>query len=294
MFLSCSCMGSLDAQDVDTSNGSPLREFQVSSEDLPGHGTLREQPFTLPLPFNSVSRASSRKRIVALLEGLSLGEYVAMAAASAQVQHLQRQDVRLLTLTGHGGVGKTRLGLQVAAESSEQFKGHAHALHYLALAEEAAPNLVGPRSAVWLKRLEREHDNLRAALEWSLEPAQVGSNPDMALRFCETLREFWEVYGFYREGRAALEQALAYYEGVSTSARASALGAAFADCLGNRHREEELLQESLDLYRELGDTRGIASSLQGLAWVLSRKGASIAALQLFELFYARKTLWTYQ
>jgi predicted ATPase len=161
----------------------------------------------------------------------------------------------------------------------------AHALYYLALAEEAAPNLAGPRSAVWLKRLEREHDNLRAALEWALEPEQTGSSPDLALRFCVTLREFWEVRGLYSEGRAFLEQALARCEGASTSVRASALGAAaaFAEWLGDFHLSEELRQESLILYRQLGDTRGIASSLQGLAWIVWRRGANIAvALQMEE------------
>jgi predicted ATPase/DNA-binding CsgD family transcriptional regulator len=176
-------------------------------------------------------------------------------------------------------------GLECLAASREiDTTRTAHATYYFALAEEAAPNLAGPRSTDWLQRLEREHDNLRAALAWSLEPAQTASSPDLALRFCTTLREFWDVRGFYNEGRAFLEQALADCEGASTSARASALGAAaaFADCLGDIPREEEQWQESLVLYRELGDTRGIASSFLGLAWVHSRKGASIAALQLLE------------
>jgi predicted ATPase/class 3 adenylate cyclase len=160
-----------------------------------------------------------------------------------------------------------------------------HAFYYLALAEEAAPELTGSHSAVWLKRLEREHDNLRAALAWSLEPEQAASNPDMALRCCATLKEFWEVRGFYNEGRAFLEQALAHCQGASTSARASALSAAavFTVWLSDLHRAEALWQESLGLYRELGDTRGIASSLQELAWIVSRKGSNIAmALQLLE------------
>jgi predicted ATPase len=177
-------------------------------------------------------------------------------------------------------------GLEALASSQEMdATRQAHASYYLALAEEAAPNLVGPRSAVWLKRLEREHDNLRAALAWSLEPAQTGSSPDLALRFGETLREFWEVRGFYTEGRAFLEQALAQCAGASTSARAKALGAAasFADWLGDFHRAEKLWQESLNLYRELGDTRGIASSLRRLAWIVWRRGANIAVvLQLLE------------
>ena len=176
-------------------------------------------------------------------------------------------------------------GLECLTASKEmEATRRAHALYYFALADEAAPKLVGPRSAKWSQRLEREHDNLRAALEWSLEPAQTGSNPDLALRFCATLKEFWEVRGLYSEGRTFLEQALADCKGASTAARASALGAAaaFAEWLVDMPRQEELVQESLSLYRELGDTRGIASSLQGLAWVHSRKGASIAALQLLE------------
>ena len=101
--------------------------------------------------------------------------------------------------------GLERLTASGEMEATRQ----AHAFYYFALAEEAAPELTGPRSAVWLQRLEREHDNLRAALEWSLEPEQTGSSPDMALRFCETLREFWDVRGHNSEGRAFLEQALA-------------------------------------------------------------------------------------
>jgi predicted ATPase/class 3 adenylate cyclase len=160
----------------------------------------------------------------------------------------------------------------------------AHASYYLALAEEAAPELNGPLTAVWLRRLEREHDNLRAALEWSLEPEQTGSSPDMALRFCYMLREFWEVRGLYSQGRAFLEPALARCTGASASARANALGAAahLADWLGDFHRAETLWQEGLSLRRELGDTRGIASYLQGLAWIASRKGDQIAARQLSE------------
>jgi len=174
-------------------------------------------------------------------------------------------------------------GLEALAASREMdTTRRAHAFYYLALAEEAAPELTGPRSAVWLQRLEGEHDNLRAALAWSLEPAQTASSPDMALRFCEMLREFWEVRGHNSEGRAFLEQALADCEGASTSARARALSAAaaFADWLGDYH-EEELLQEALVLYRELGDTRGIASSLSGLAG-LSRTNNIAAAYSMLE------------
>src|SRR5207248_9957277 len=66
-------------------------------------------------------------------------------------------------------------GLECLAASREmEATRQTHATYYLALAEEGAPKHTGPQQAVWLERLEREYGNLRAALQWSLEPAQAG------------------------------------------------------------------------------------------------------------------------
>jgi predicted ATPase/class 3 adenylate cyclase/DNA-binding CsgD family transcriptional regulator len=157
----------------------------------------------------------------------------------------------------------------------------AHAAYYYALVEEAVQVAKGFHlanlSREWLERLEREHDNLRATLSWSLEPVQAGPRLETALRLGEALVGFWWVRGFYSEGRAFLEQALARSEGVAASVRARALGAAadFAIIQGDFGRAEVLWQESLVLSRELGNTRGIVSSLQGLGWIAQRKGNNI-------------------
>jgi predicted ATPase len=170
-------------------------------------------------------------------------------------------------------------GLEVLSTSGEmEAARQAHAAYYLMLAEEAARELKGPQQAVWLERLEQEHDNLQATLSWSLEPKQAGSRSEIALRLVVALEEFWVVRGLYSEARAFLEQVLVGSAGVATSARVRALRAAadFASLQSDNDRAEALCQESLVLSRQLGDTRGIAESLRLLAWIASMKGATIA------------------
>ncbi|MBA2534363.1 MAG: hypothetical protein H0V21_05090 [Rubrobacter sp.] len=95
-----------------------------------------------------------------------------------------------------------------------------HAGFFLALAEEAEPELFGPRDVEWFECLEVEHDNMRAALSWALERAEA----ELGLRLGGALWPFWEAHGHYREGRRWLEEALEK-EGRSTSGmvRAKAL-----------------------------------------------------------------------
>jgi predicted ATPase len=105
----------------------------------------------------------------------------------------------------------------------------AHAAYYLQLVEEAKPELVGPQQTEWLERLEREHDNLRAALSWWL--VQAGgegdrSSHEMALALSTAVWQFWEVRGHYSEGRTFLERVLVVSEGSVTTYRLKALKAA--------------------------------------------------------------------
>ena len=97
--------------------------------------------------------------------------------------------------------------------------GGRHVRHYLALAEEAEPELRGARHGAWLGRLEIEHDNLRAALRWTLEREEA----ELALRLGGALGEFWYLSGQVSEGRQWLEQALAQRDGTSEFAQAKAL-----------------------------------------------------------------------
>jgi predicted ATPase/class 3 adenylate cyclase len=81
----------------------------------------------------------------------------------------------------------------------------AHAAYYCALVEQAEPELGGPDAAVWLDRLEREHDNLRAALSW----ARVRGEVEMGLRLVSAAGRFWATRGYLGEGCAWVESMLA-------------------------------------------------------------------------------------
>src|SRR5947208_9482266 len=94
---------------------------------------------------------------------------------------------------------------------------------------------------------------------------------EIALRLGGALRQFWYMRSYFSEGRDFLERALTLRDGVAASVRAKALFAAtrLNVSLGYLDRAEARCEESLALYRELGDTAGIASSfhlLASIAW----------------------------
>jgi len=147
----------------------------------------------------------------------------------------------------------------VAAGEDETVRQR-HRDWYLQFAENAEPELQGPALESWLARLEAEHDNIRAALDWckTTEP-----NPEYGLRLAGAVWHFWEVRGYLTEGREWLESALTKGAGMLSSARVKALNGAgiLALVQGDFPRAVALGEESLNLSRTLGDKRGIASCL---------------------------------
>jgi len=183
-------------------------------------------------------------------------------------------------------------GLDVLAASGEmEATQHAHAAYYLRLAEEAERGLEGPQQVIWLERLEHDFDNLRAAMRWSLEQARAdsagnssGNTGELALRFGGALQQFWIIRGHVTEGRTFLEEALASSAAIETPGRAKALKAAARLALvqGDYQQGEVQCEESLALFRELGDTKGEAFSLYLLGIVAWRRGNSDTARELSE------------
>jgi non-specific serine/threonine protein kinase len=151
----------------------------------------------------------------------------------------------------------------------------------LELAETAAQKLGGPEQAVWLERLETEHDNLRAALAWGLECGEA----EPGLRLGVALFLFWATRGYWTEGRERLTALLGQPGAEArTVVRAKALhwSGFLADPQGDSGAARAFFEESLAISRELGHKPGIAESLLSLGWVVHQQGDSGAARAFFK------------
>lgn len=178
-------------------------------------------------------------------------------------------------------------GLERLHYSEEALPLHQkYAEYFLALAEEAEPRLTGPEQHIWLQRLQQEHDNLRAALQWFIKSEQK----EFALRVVSALWPFWVMYS-HREGHHWFE-ALIEGSNVAAPLRAKALYA-FASLSfyrGDLNRATALAQESLSLFRELGDERNMVLVLHGLGHVAlaQRRPADVLDLTAETLPLVRK------
>jgi predicted ATPase/DNA-binding SARP family transcriptional activator/Flp pilus assembly protein TadD len=174
-----------------------------------------------------------------------------------------------------------------------------HADHYRALAEGSEAGILGPREAEWLARLDREHDNFRAALRFC-------GGPILRLQMAGALWRYWHDRDHYYEGRRWLESTLAEASEISSNTARAMRGAAvmawrqgdlsaahhwldealrmstiLEDCsgqanslnlqgylayeAGDHQTARRTLERSLELFRETGDLRGVAFALENLA-----------------------------
>jgi predicted ATPase/class 3 adenylate cyclase len=211
-------------------------------------------------------------------------------------------------------------GLERLEESGEaEATRRAHTDFFLALVEQAEPELTRPEQLTWLERLETEHDNLRAALSRALV-----CDAQIALRLAVGLGWFWYFRGYFREGRAWLDCTLAVsrdpgplhvgalaaagrlarhlgeYEGAIAlleqslelartvqDRRAEAialfeLGALAGLAEGDAAREVALTEASLAVWRELGDAWGTAQTLNNLGYEAYLQGDLDGAVSLLD------------
>ena len=159
-----------------------------------------------------------------------------------------------------------------------------HLDYFLQWAEKVKPHLIRSDQLVWLNRFETEHDNIRAALEWS-RVSEKGA--DRGLRLATAMGYFWKLRGYQAEGRVWLSAALAPQNAQEpTIVRAQALyhASVLAFFQSDYPTVRTLAEQSLAISRKLGaDGRAeVANALEILAEVETETGNYSAAPKLYE------------
>jgi predicted ATPase/DNA-binding CsgD family transcriptional regulator len=177
-----------------------------------------------------------------------------------QIEH-EGEEPRLLLLETLREFGWEQM---VAAGERDTIR-EAHADYYQHLAETAAPALFGAEQVVWLDRLQRDQENLRAALDWWCDQGQW----EAVLRMSVALWPFWWIRGYVREGRAQLEQALSAPAELPESLRVQALVGAGVIAYEQLQEEQarRLCEQGLTLARRLADSRSCLFALRVLGRV---------------------------
>ncbi len=138
-----------------------------------------------------------------------------------------------------------------------------HLDYFIQLAEQGFIELQGANDLVWIEKLELEHDNLRAALSWSLESPDV--DPQKALRLSGALQDFWDWRGYTREGYQWTSKALKNASYTPTREHCRALAGAGLMCLRLSRIEDTLLylEDAITLARQLNNAPLL---IMGLLW----------------------------
>lgn len=191
-------------------------------------------------------------------------------------------DKSLAMMDDEGGDVRYRLletirqygGEKLDESADDRVTRDRHRDYYLRIAEEAEPRLQGTEQSEWLARLEADHDNLRAALRWSLDRGDV----ERSLRFGSALWLFWDTRAHVSEGRGWLDTVLARADespGVGSTEPGKRARAKVLDGLARMSvRQSELARarafygESLRIWRELNDKGGAAEALNNLGDVV--------------------------
>jgi predicted ATPase/DNA-binding CsgD family transcriptional regulator len=199
-------------------------------------------------------------------------------------------DKSLVATTGGENCRRYRLLETLRAYAADRLerRGGADAAHdrhlewYLALAEQAVPELRGSRGSEWLARLDEDYDNIRAALAWSLGGGDCGSG----LRLAALLWWYWFMRGRFTEGRCWIEQLLEAAPGAPSGHRADAWRAlgVLAQFEGEYEAASDAFERSYALHSQSGDEMGVGQALNGrgiVAWYRGDFDVAVASWTRF-------------
>jgi len=144
-----------------------------------------------------------------------------------------------------------------------------HLNYFLTLAETAEPHLIQPEQLEWLAQIEADYQNLRAALEWSLDK----ESPEASMRLCNALGRFWGFRGYWQEASGWISNALAKRMQIQSDRAKAAYvktlywDAHFAQARGELERARKSAEVSLALAQERADKKDIAIARYYVAFV---------------------------
>lgn len=176
-------------------------------------------------------------------------------------------------------------GLEILETSGElETFQHAHMQYFLTITEEANAPTSGQPSAEQNRHLERELANLRAALQYSLAYGKQAATMDVALRLGTALSGFWTAYGYLREGKAFLEQALTECESTIDAIQVKALLAStrFALLFCEYKQAQHMLERCRAYYQAQDDTAQLAVVVWQLGWLAHLQFSHAQAHALYE------------
>ena len=135
-----------------------------------------------------------------------------------------------------------------------------HLEAFIGLAQEAQPHLFGAKQKEWLDRLEADHDNFRAALEWAI----ASGNTRQAMCLSGSFWRYWQMRGHIHEGRARMQQLLAMpnsdaFPQEHLLALEAAGGLAYWQA--DMDAAQGFYDDALELTRRVGDKRAIANAI---------------------------------
>ena len=161
--------------------------------------------------------------------------------------------------------------LEASGDAEHVRRQHAH--YYLALSSEQPAD----DEETWTRRVDREYDNLRAALEWSETTA---GDSETALRLARVLSSLWQDRGIRHEAIAALQRTLAHPLGIGRTyaqIHARVLLAELLGLSGNYAAAQAQFEQALPLVHELDDTWSHAWIVSRLGWIAREQGDSATA-----------------
>jgi predicted ATPase/DNA-binding SARP family transcriptional activator len=155
-----------------------------------------------------------------------------------------------------------------------------HLAYFLTKVEEIAPHLMGAEQSAWMDYLELELDNIRAAMECSISKKKG----EESLRLFGSLAWFLFIHCHFQEGLEWFRRTLELRNGTSKQAQAKALadGSWLNYAMGDLATASARRQESADLYRELGDLKGLSTQLQFLGVMEAERGNRAQARPFLE------------